>query len=99
MKSKFKDIIQSETPTLVDFHAEWCGPCKMQSPILEEVKKEMGDQVRIIKIDIDKNPKLAEQLNVRGVPTLIVYKNGDQVWRESGLHQKEQLQTIIQQNS
>mgnify|MGYP000182305154 CR=1 FL=1 len=89
--SEFNDIIKSKTPTLVDFFATWCGPCKMQSPILEEVKKAVGDEANIIKIDVDRNPELAATYNVRSIPTLIVFVEGEAVWRGYGLHQADQL--------
>ena len=82
--SKFQEIINSEKPTLVDFHATWCGPCKAMAPILDQVKAEFGDSVRILKIDIDKNQELAAKLNVRGVPTFVLYKSGQKIWRQSG---------------
>lgn len=82
---KFNDIIQSETPTLVDFHATWCGPCKTLAPILDQLKSKKGEALRILKIDVDKNPAIADQLGIRGVPTLIYYKNGKQIWRKSGV--------------
>ncbi len=97
MKSNFKDIIDSETPVLVDFFADWCGPCKMLAPILKEVKGELGDAVKIVKIDVDKNQPLAAQFQVRGVPTLILFKNGKQLWRQSGVLQKNELIKIIEQ--
>jgi thioredoxin 1 len=81
---KFNDIIQATTPTLVDFHATWCGPCKMMSPVLDQLKKAYGDKIRILKIDVDKNPDLADRFKVRGVPTLILFKEGKLLWRESG---------------
>ncbi len=99
MKSNFKDIIHSETPVLVDFFAEWCGPCKMLAPILKQVKDELGEGVKIVKIDVDKNQPLASQFQVRGVPTLILFKNGVQLWRQSGVLQKSELVSIIKQNS
>ena len=94
MKSSFSTIINSETPVLVDFYATWCGPCKTLGPILEKVKDELGDGVKIVKIDVDKNQPLAAQYQVRGVPTMILYKNGKQVWRQSGVVEKA---AIIQQ--
>ena len=82
---KFKEIINGEIPTLVDFYASWCGPCKTMAPILDELKKNKGNALRILKLDVDKNRFLAEQLSIRGVPTLIYYKSGKQVWRKSGV--------------
>ena len=95
MKSSFFDIIQSETPVLVDFFATWCGPCKALGPILEQVKDELGDQVKIVKIDVDKNQPLAAQYNVRGVPTMILYKAGKQVWRQSGVVEKNAIIDVV----
>lgn len=93
--SNFSEIINKEKPVLVDFFAEWCGPCKMMSPILKEVKESLGDKVSIIKIDVDKNQSLAAKYQVRGVPTFVLYKSGKQVWRESGVVQKSELVYII----
>ena len=93
--SNFSEIINQNKPVLVDFFAEWCGPCKMMSPILKEVKSTLGDKVSIIKIDVDKNQPLAAKYQVRGVPTLILYKSGKQVWRQSGAVQKNELVSII----
>ena len=95
MKSSFQTIISSNPTVLVDFYADWCGPCKMLAPILKEVKEELGDAVKIVKIDVDKNQPLAAKYQVRGVPTMILYKNGKQVWRQSGVVQKEQLKQVI----
>lgn len=89
--SEFNDIIKSKTPTLVDFFATWCGPCKMQGPILEDVKKTVGDEANIIKIDVDRNTELAAAYNVRSIPTLIMFVEGVAVWRGTGLHQADQL--------
>lgn len=95
MKSSFSEIIQSEIPVLVDFYATWCGPCKTLGPILEQVKEELGPQVKIVKIDVDKNQPLAAQYNVRGVPTMILYKAGKQVWRQSGVLEKAAIIEIV----
>jgi thioredoxin 1 len=93
----FSDVIQSETPVLVDFSAEWCGPCKMLAPVLSEVKKKVGDRVKIIKIDIDKNPKLAANFKVQSVPTMIVFQNGEAKWRQSGLMTAVALEGVLEQ--
>ena len=95
MKGKFDKLIDSEFPVLVDFFAEWCGPCKMMSSILKEVKEELADTISIIKIDVDKNQSLSAKYQVKGVPTLVLYKAGKQVWRQSGMVQKTALVTII----
>lgn len=99
MKGKFDTVIASETPVLVDFFAEWCGPCKTLAPILKEVKKELGDAVRIVKIDIDKNQPLAAKYQIRGVPTLLLFKNGKQLWRKSGALPKHEIVATIKTNS
>ncbi len=95
MKSTFSDILKSAPTVLVDFYADWCGPCKSLAPILKQVKDELGDDIKIIKIDVDNNQPLATTYQVRGVPTMILYKNGKQVWRQSGVLPKEQLIQII----
>lgn len=89
--SEFNDIIKDKKPTLVDFFATWCGPCKMQAPILEDVKKTVGDKANIIKIDVDKNTEIAARYRVQSIPTLIVFVEGEAVWRGVGLHQAHQL--------
>lgn len=96
MKSSFNNIIHSETPVLVDFHANWCGPCKMLAPILKDVKSELGERIKIIKIDVDKNQSLASKYQVKGVPTMLIFKNGQQVWRQSGVLQKNQIVKAIE---
>ncbi|WP_419212968.1 thioredoxin [Maribacter sp. X9] len=98
MKASFSEIIQGEIPVLVDFFADWCGPCKSLAPILKEVKSDLGNAIKVIKIDVDKNQSLATQYQVRGVPTMILFKNGKQVWRQSGVIPKHELLQIIKSN-
>ena len=95
MKGKFDTLIASETPVLVDFFAEWCGPCKTLAPILKSVKDELGDTIKIVKIDVDKNQPLAGKYQVRGVPTMILFKNGKQLWRKSGALPKHEIVEAI----
>tara|TARA_R110000868_G_scaffold19484_13_gene83870 strand:- start:3862 stop:4161 length:300 start_codon:yes stop_codon:yes gene_type:complete len=99
MGQNFNTIIDSNTPVLVDFHADWCGPCKMLAPILKQVKESLGDAIKIVKIDVDKNQPLAVKYQVRGVPTLLLFKNGKQVWRQSGVLDKQEIIAIINSNS
>ena len=99
MSQKFNEIIQSGTPVLIDFFADWCGPCKMLAPILKEVKEELGEGVKIIKIDVDKNQQLAAKYQVRGVPTMMIFKGGEQKWRQSGVLQKDEIVQVIRSYS
>ncbi|UOK43018.1 MULTISPECIES: thioredoxin [Flavobacterium] len=97
--SNFSEIINKNQPVLIDFHATWCGPCQTLSPILKQVKDELGDSISIIKIDVDKNPAIAEQFQVRGVPTMLLFKNGKQLWRQSGILSKSDLLNVFKQYS
>jgi thioredoxin 1 len=96
--SKFSDLINGEQAVLVDFSAEWCGPCKAMAPILKDVKKGLENEVKIIKVDVDKNPQAAQKFQVRGVPTLILFKAGKLLWRQSGVVPANQLTAIIKNN-
>ena len=95
-KMSFKELVSGETPVLIDFHADWCGPCRAMAPIIKEVATEVGDKVKIIKIDVDKNQALSNQLNIRGIPTFMVFKKGEVVWRASGMQSAHQLLQTIQ---
>jgi thioredoxin 1 len=99
MASNFSEMIQSDQLTLVDFFAEWCGPCKMMKPILTELKAKLGEKVKIIKVDVDKNPQVSQVFEIQGVPTLILFQNGEIKWRQSGVVPANKLQQIIQQYS
>ena len=100
MNDSFDKIINSEKPVLIDFFATWCGPCQMLGPILKEVKESLGERVSIIKIDVDKNQEIASVYQVRGVPTMMLFQNGKQLWRQSGVLSKEEIvQTIIDKSN
>ena len=96
--SKFHELISQDKPVLVDFFAEWCGPCKMQAPILEDLKKRVNDQATIIKIDVDKNQGVAAKYGIRSVPTLMIFKNGEIKWKQSGIFPAEELERLIKEN-
>jgi len=96
MKGNFNKLIDSDIPVLIDFHAEWCGPCKVQSPILAEIARELSGKIKVVKIDVDKNQEIASRFQIRGVPTLALFKNGQSLWRQSGLVDKMQLKSILQ---
>lgn len=99
MNNTFHDIINSNKPVLIDFYATWCGPCQMLGPILKQVKDSLGDRVSIIKVDVDKNQELAAMQQVRGVPTMMLFQNGQQLWRQSGVLSKEEIIQVILEKS
>jgi len=98
MKASFDSIINDNRPVIIDFHALWCGPCKTQSPILKQVADELGERVKIIKIDVDQNPVLASRYHIQSVPTLMIFKNGEVKHQQAGVHTKQQIMSIINNN-
>ena len=94
--SSFQQIIEDSKPVLIDFFAEWCGPCKIMPPILNQLKANMGSSLRILKIDVDKNPDVASKYQVRGVPTLLLMRSGKILWKQSGVLQAGELQQVIE---
>ena len=94
---KLSDILQSSQLTLVDFYATWCGPCRMMHPVLEQLKKELGDSIRIVKVDVDKNEAVAMQMRIQSVPTLMIFKEGEMKWRQSGAMPSSELKRVIAQ--
>lgn len=92
---KFNEIIQSDQPVVIDFYAPWCGPCKAMTPILENLKSKLGEQVKIIKIDVDENPDIAVELEIRSVPTLMIYQNGEKKWKKVGLSSVDEMLSVI----
>lgn len=94
----FQEIINQDKPVLVDFSAEWCGPCKMMVPILQDLKARMGDTADIIKIDVDQNPNASASFQIRGVPTLIIFKKGEMLWRQSGVVPANELESLLKQH-
>lgn len=99
MSKKFQELIQSERPVLIDFFATWCQPCKVQSSVLNSVKEQVGDKARIVKIDVDQFPTIASENGVRGVPTLAIFKNGELLWKESGVHDVNSLVGLLERFS
>ncbi len=95
MKGNFESIINENKPVVVDFHALWCGPCKVQSPVLKELADELGESVKVIKIDVDQNPQIASRYQIQSVPTLMIFKNGEIKYKQAGLHNKAQLKNTL----
>ena len=95
MKGNFDSIINENRPVIVDFHAVWCGPCKTQSPILKQVAEELGERVKVIKIDVDQNPTIASRYQIQSVPTLMIFKNGEIKHKQAGVHSKAQLMSVL----
>jgi thioredoxin 1 len=98
MEGNFNTIIQDSRPVLIDFHALWCAPCKVQSPILRDVAAELGDRIRVLKIDVDRNPEIANRYGIRGVPTVTIFKKGEIKYKNAGLHNKSQLIQLLNKN-
>ena len=98
MKGKFETIINEDRPVIIDFHALWCGPCKVQSPILKEIADELGDRVKVIKIDVDQNQDIAGRFNIRSVPTIMIFKNGEVKYQQAGVHTRPELMKIVLNN-
>ena len=98
MKGNFDSIINENRPVIVDFHAVWCGPCKTQSPILKQVAEEMGERIKVIKIDVDQNQQIAARFQIQSVPTLMIFKNGTIVHKQAGVHTKQQIMSILLNN-
>jgi thioredoxin 1 len=96
-KETFNDIIQADKPVLIDFFAEWCGPCKLMKPILTELRQRMGDKIRILKVDVDRSPVVSSAFDIQSVPTLMLIRNKNIVWRQAGVVQAVQLEQIINQ--
>jgi len=96
MKGNFDTLIRDTRPVIVDFHALWCGPCKMQTPVLKEIAAELGDKVRVLKIDVDRNREIAARYNVGSVPTLIIFRQGEIKYRQAGVHTRSQLMDVLQ---
>ncbi len=96
MKATFQDLIAPETPTVIDFFATWCGPCRLVGPILDELKSDLGEDVRIFKIDVDQNQAIASQYNVRSIPTIMIFKDGELKWRETGVQSKVKLKSVLE---
>ncbi|MHA6696592.1 thioredoxin family protein [Chryseobacterium sp. A301] len=99
MSQKFKELIDSERPVLIDFFATWCGPCKVQSSVLTEVKDRIGELARIVKIDVDQFPSIAAEYGVRGVPTLAIFKNAELLYKQSGVHDVNTLESLLKKHS
>ncbi|MFZ0280812.1 MAG: thioredoxin [Bacteroidales bacterium] len=98
MKGNFNTLIQDVRPVVVDFHALWCAPCKIQSPILKEVATDLGERIKIIKIDVDQNPEIASRYNIQGVPTLMIFKNGEIKYKQAGVHTRPQIMDVLLKN-